>query len=72
MKALDSGRWRRISPHLDRALALEPRDREAWLVSLRTDDPALADDVEALLEEHRALTAEGFLAGGRGAIRTKT
>jgi len=62
--ALDSGRWQRVSPHLDHALALTPADREAWLAFLRGEEPDVAADVEGLLEEHRALNAEGFLDEG--------
>jgi hypothetical protein len=41
----------------------------AWLASLRQDDPAVADDLEALLEEHRVLNAEGFLDAGARVLR---
>jgi serine/threonine-protein kinase len=60
-----SGRWRVLSPELDRALELDGEERSAWLASLRARDPALAADVESLLEEHGALQREGFLEGGR-------
>ena len=33
----------------------------AWLASLRAQDPSLAADLEAMLEEHRILCREGFL-----------
>jgi serine/threonine protein kinase/Tfp pilus assembly protein PilF len=69
LKTLDSGRWHRLSPHLDHALALAPAHRDAWLASLRADDPAVADDLEALLEEHRLLNAEGFLDDGGRVLR---
>jgi serine/threonine-protein kinase len=62
--ALDTGRWHRISPHLDRALALSPGDRDAWLALLRAEQPDLAADVESLLNEHRILSAAGFLDEG--------
>jgi serine/threonine protein kinase len=61
MSAIDSHRWQRASPHLDRALELPPPEREACLAQLRAEDPAVAADVEALLAEHRLLSAEGFL-----------
>jgi hypothetical protein len=61
MIAPDSGRWRRASPHLDRALDLSPGDREIWLAALRVEDAELAAYVGALLDVHRALDAEGFL-----------
>jgi serine/threonine protein kinase/Flp pilus assembly protein TadD len=69
MKTLDSGRWYRLSPHLDHALALTPPNRESWLAALRRDDPAVAHDLEALLEEHRMLNAEGFLDDGARVLR---
>src|SRR4051812_7729828 len=61
MDALEQGRWHRISPQLDHALALAPAERAAWLASLRIEDAALAADVEALLAEHEALSAQGFM-----------
>ncbi|MEO8679912.1 MAG: serine/threonine-protein kinase [Vicinamibacterales bacterium] len=50
-----------MSGHLDRVLDLPPHAREASLVALRTEDPECADEVAALLDEHRRLTDEGFL-----------
>jgi eukaryotic-like serine/threonine-protein kinase len=61
MSGVDSGSWRRLSPHLDHALDLAPNDREAWLGALRAADAALAIDIEALLIEHRLLKAKQFL-----------
>ena len=59
-----SGRWRVVSPELDAALELAGEARSAWIASLRARDPALAADVEWLLEEHSALQREGFLEDG--------
>ena len=61
MATMDSGRWLRASGHLDQVLELPPEQRGAWLSALREDDPVSAADVAALLDEHRRLTAEGFL-----------
>jgi serine/threonine-protein kinase len=61
MATMDSGRWLRASGHLDQVLELPPEERGAWLSALREDDPVSAADVAALLDEHRRLTAEGFL-----------
>jgi eukaryotic-like serine/threonine-protein kinase len=61
MARLDAHRWRRASPHLDRVLDLAPVDREACLASLRTADPEVAADVQALLDQHRDLHLERFL-----------
>jgi len=61
---MDTGRWRRASDHLDRVLELEPHERDDCLSALRETDPESAADVAALLDEHRRLTAEGFLDSG--------
>src|SRR5207344_773881 len=61
MKAVDRARWRRASPHLDLLLDLPAPERQAGLRALRASDPEVADDVEAMLEQHRVLSAEGFL-----------
>jgi len=67
--ALDGGRWNRVSPHLDRALALTPGERQAWLAFLRGDDPELAEDLEGLLQGHLELSAAGFLDDGPRVVR---
>jgi eukaryotic-like serine/threonine-protein kinase len=59
---LDPDRWRVVSPHLDEALELKDAERAAWLARLRLRDPALADDVRALLEENAMASREAFLA----------
>jgi serine/threonine protein kinase len=61
MGAMDSGRWLRASGHLDRVLELSLPEREACLATLRAEDPESAADVAELLDEHRRLSAEGFL-----------
>ena len=61
MNVIDSGRWLRASPHLDRVLGLSAEERDACLRALRVEDPQAAEDVEALLAEHAELSAEGFL-----------
>ena len=62
MGAISASRWHRASPHLDRLLELPPGECETYLASLRAEDREAADDVAALLAEHRLLTAERFLA----------
>ena len=57
----DSGRWLRASRHLDRVLDLPPDRRAACVASIRDEDPDIATDVEAMLAQHRQLSAEGFL-----------
>jgi serine/threonine-protein kinase len=61
MSLLSRERWQAVSPHLERALEMVDGERAAWLASLRTEDPTLAADLVALLEEHGALDREGFL-----------
>jgi serine/threonine protein kinase len=62
MSAISAERWHRASPHLDRLLDLPPVDRDAYLVALGVENSQVAADVQALLAEHRLLTAEAFLS----------
>ena len=62
--AIDNERWQLVSPLLDRALDLAVEDRIAWLASLREKDPALAAEIESLLDDARVLDREGFLERG--------
>ena len=71
MPVLSSERWRAVSPYLDRALELTSDQRAAWLASLRTQDTTLADDLEALIEQRRVLSQEGFLAGDAPPLPTQ-
>jgi hypothetical protein len=61
MPAFDLSRWREISPYLDHALDCACEARGAWLDRLRTENPAIARDIEALLAEQQALDRAGFL-----------
>jgi serine/threonine-protein kinase len=63
LTVLDPDRWRIVSPYLDRALELPEDERTTWLRSLRSEDPTLADEVAALLDDRRAASREGFLDG---------
>src|SRR5688572_28313974 len=54
-------RWERIAPYLDRALDLEPNEREAWLAELTQTRPEIAQKVRSLLARHAVLDAQGFL-----------
>jgi serine/threonine-protein kinase len=58
---LGRARWIAASPYLDRALDLAPAERTAWLTALRGENPALAGDVEALLDRHARLSDARFL-----------
>ncbi len=59
--ALNPERWQEISPHLDEAFSLSEEDRADWLAAFRAQRPELADFLEKLLQEHRALAEEHFL-----------
>jgi serine/threonine-protein kinase len=61
MSTLSPDRWDAVSPYFDQALELSSEEREALLATLRLQDPVLAADLLALLEEHQALAREGFL-----------
>jgi serine/threonine protein kinase/Tfp pilus assembly protein PilF len=61
---VDNDRWQAVSPLLDRALELSGDERGAWLAALREKDPALALEIDKLLEEARVLDQKGFLAHG--------
>ena len=61
LRALDSGQWLRASAYLDRILDLPAAEWSACLDEIRREDPVSAPNVEAMLDEHRRLSAEGFL-----------
>ncbi len=61
MVPLTKGQWQAISPYLEQAMDLTGDERRAWLERLRETNPGLADEVQALLDEHAALDSEGFL-----------
>lgn len=61
MSSESRDRWRVVAPYLDRALDMADDERGVWLESLRAEDPDLASEVEALLDERCALSREGFL-----------
>jgi serine/threonine protein kinase len=54
-------RWRRLIPLLEQALELQGAARLDWLDRLRAGEPALADDVAALLARHADLQRDRFL-----------
>jgi len=59
---LSPERWQLLGPYLDRAFDLDEPARSTWLAALREEEPTVAADLEALLAQHRALDARGFLA----------
>ena len=58
---MDLERWQAASAHLDEALELAEDEREQWMTALRERDPALAEQVRALLEDYDAVRRERFL-----------
>ena len=56
-------RWATLSPLLDELLDLAEPQRGVRLLALRAGDPALANELQALLSEGAQAASEGFLAG---------
>jgi serine/threonine protein kinase len=63
VSAFSSEQWHEISPYLDHALTLAEPERVRWLADFRCQHADLADLVEQLLDEHRALSQEHFMEG---------
>jgi serine/threonine protein kinase len=61
VSALSPEQWQEISPYVDHALSLSGEERADWLAALRAQRSDLADVLDKLLEEHRALTQDHFL-----------
>jgi serine/threonine protein kinase len=53
--------WREVSPYLDQVLSLPEDERAPWLESFRAERPDLANLLQDLLQEHRALAHQQFL-----------
>src|SRR5215813_4162496 len=64
MSILSPDKWDALSPYLDKALTLSEQERGRWLEALRTQNPEIANQVEDLLNEHRAARQESFLETG--------
>src|SRR5271169_1432342 len=64
MRTLSPERWQIISPYLDQALAMTDDAQAVWLSALGQQNPELAAELTALLDEHRVLAQEGFLEKG--------
>jgi serine/threonine protein kinase len=64
MSAVNPDQWRVLSPYLDQALTLSEGDRARWLEALRAENPALASQLEELLEEHEAAEEKRYLEAG--------
>jgi hypothetical protein len=61
MATLSPDQWQALSPYLDEALAMTEKERSLWLSSLRSQNQDIAEQLEMLFREHRALSEEGFL-----------
>ncbi len=61
MRTLSPEGWREVSPYLDQVLSLPEDERAPWLESFRAERPDLANLLQDLLQEHRALAKEEFL-----------
>jgi len=72
MSTLSPDQWQALSPYLDQALAMTDDERAPWLSSLGKQDPVLAAQLGALLDEHRVLAQEGFLENRRFALPNST
>jgi serine/threonine-protein kinase len=62
MNPVDPQRWAALSPHLDELLDLDPAARAERLLAWRATDPALADELQAMLARLGELDAAGFLS----------
>jgi len=61
MFQLNNERWQAVSPYLEQLIEMAGDERRVWVGGLRASDPSLAADLEALLDEHDALSQERFL-----------
>jgi serine/threonine protein kinase/tetratricopeptide (TPR) repeat protein len=63
MPPISPDRWRVLSPYLDQALEIEAAQQGAWLDSISSRDPRLADDLRSILSRHKTVHDSGFLEG---------
>ena len=61
MSTLSPDQWQIVSPYLDQALTLPEEERGRWLDEMRRENPALAQQLAELLEEHRAAEGKRYL-----------
>ena len=61
MPRFDGARWAVLSPLLDELLEADRARRGERLAQIRSDDAALADDLEALLQQQEAAEKSAFL-----------
>jgi serine/threonine-protein kinase len=69
---LDPSLWHELSGHLDRALDLNPEQRERWLNDLAATQPLIVAALRNLLAERDALNACGFMQNPPSAIADLT
>lgn len=55
------GTWSQVTEHLDRALDLQPAEREAWLLRLASTQPEIAETLRGALAELEVADASGLL-----------
>jgi eukaryotic-like serine/threonine-protein kinase len=72
MTPLNPEQWQAISPYLEEALGMTDEQRSAWLVSLRTESPSIANLLETLLHEHQVLAKENFMENSSSSARLTT
>ena len=63
MRGFDADKWAAISPYLDQALDLSEDERARWLAAVERENPALARDLQSLIDDHRAADRSKFLEG---------
>src|SRR3954468_20767988 len=61
MRHWDTRLWQTVSPLADRVLDLDPDSRKAFLDSVRTEQPDVAEALERFLLEHDRMLASAFL-----------
>jgi len=61
MPPVDKARWLRLSPLLDEILDDDYAARTQRLAALRDQDPTLADDIEAMLDQLAEMDRDAFL-----------
>jgi serine/threonine protein kinase len=57
----NADKWRAIVPHLDRALDMEPVERDRWLTELAGHEPSVARELGELLLAQQSNQAAAFL-----------
>ena len=63
MADISATQWQELSPLLDELLEAQPDSRVQRLAQIRRDDPALAMQLETLLDQRTRAAREGFLEG---------